>query len=62
MRFNSQGGKGNVNENVFAGVVENLICTCDNSLLILHVLSPVAEGSVWLRLVDAMKELLENWL
>lgn len=37
MRFNSQGGKGNVNENVFPGVVEVLRSTGDKLLL----------GSAW---------------
>jgi len=62
MRFNSQGGKGNVNENVFAAVVEVLMYICDNSLHALPKLSPVIAGSVELRLVDAIRELLGNWL
>ena len=62
MRFNSQGGKGNVNENAFAGVIEILMYLCDKSLLVLPGLSPVVAGSVGLRLVDATRELLENWL
>lgn len=44
MRFNRQGGKGNVSENVFAGVVEILMYICDKSLLALPRLSPVVAG------------------
>lgn len=62
MRFNSQGEKGNDNENVFAGVVEILMYICDKSSLVPPGLSPAVAGSVGLSLVDAMREFLENWL
>lgn len=47
---------------MFAGVVEILMYRRDKSLLVLPQLSPVVAGSVGFRLVDAMRELLENWL
>lgn len=61
-RFNSQGGNGNVSDNVFPGVVEILLYLGDMSILVRLGLSPVAAGSVGLRLVDTMRELSENCL
>lgn len=62
MRFNSQSGNGNVSDNVFPGVVEILMYVGDKSILVLLRLSPVVARSVGLRLVDTVRELLENCL
>lgn len=62
MRFHTQGGKGNVNENVFTGIAEILVYMCDNSLLVVQKISSVVSGSVGLVLVVAIRQHLENWL
>lgn len=61
MRFQTQGGKGNVNENVFTGIAEILVYTCDNSLLVQKI-SSVVSGSDGLVLVVAISQYLENKL
>lgn len=61
MRFQTQGGKGNVNENVFTGIAEILVHTCDNSLLVQKI-SSVVSGSDGLVLVVAISQYLENKL
>lgn len=61
MRFDSQVGKGNVNKNVFASVVEILTYICVKLLLVLPGLSPVIARSVGVRLVNQIRELLKNW-
>lgn len=62
MRFNTQGGKGNVSENVFTGIVEILIYTSDNSLPVLWQISSVVSGSVGPRIANTMREHLESLL
>lgn len=62
MRFDSQVGKGNVNKNVFASVVEILTYICVKLLLVLSGFSPVIARSVGVRLVNSKRELLKNWL
>lgn len=62
MRFNTQGGKGNVSENVFTGIVEILIYTSDNSLPVLWRISSVVAGSVGPRIANTMREHLESLL
>lgn len=61
MRFQTQGGKGNVNENVFTGIAEILVYTRDNSLLVQKI-SSVVSGSDGLVLVVAIRQYLENKL
>lgn len=61
MRFDSQAGKGNVNKNVFASVVEILTYICVKLLLVLPGLSPVIARSIGVRLVNQIRELLKNW-
>lgn len=62
MRFDSWVGKGNVNKNVFAGVVEILTYICVKLLLVLPGISPVIARSVGVRLINPIRELLKNWL